>query len=509
MNADLIVVGAGPSGLTVAAEVAKLGLNVIVLERREGGHSESRAAGLVPRVTELLASRGVADRFFKESSEQQEWPFHPGHIYGGESGIKWRDSESRFDFSLRIQQWRTEKVLLGWCLDVGVDVRFGHIVEDFGEEGDGYAVMARTSSGEEVSLTAKYLVGADGGRSFVRTKLGIPFIGKDESFLAVVADVVSDYPIKTNTVHYSENGWISAYPIDESKFRFIGVHAKLGSIDVSPAKGSPVTVDEVKRYLCDLLPDIVNVDDMNIKGLSWSNRFGDALRSVSTFRSGRAFLVGEACRIHYPASGVGMNFCLQDAFNLGWKLAYVLKGYSDPSLLDSFESERKPVMDRFLQSIDSQCTLQFTFTEGGKAHRDHFREYLLPLPEVKKHFVRELSGLTHPYDSEKGSHLLSGERLPDFDLILRDGRCSWVGNELHDSEFVLLDLSGENVFQSLNVEAVAPVRVVCGHGSMLPEVMIGVKALLIRPDSYVAWATDTTPSLTEVEEVLSKWIRLP
>ena len=175
--------------------------------------------------------------------------------------------------------------------------------------------------------------------------------------------------------------------------------------------------------------------DYGIQGLRWASRFDDQMRAVPQLRQGRVLLVGESARIHYPSSGVGMNFCLQDAFNLGWKLALVVRGLAGDAVLDTYESERLPVMHALLESVKAQCALQFSFGPEAVALKRRMAQHIVPLPDVQRKLVLELCGLEAPYRSEPGSHALAGHRMPDIDLLLLDGRSASVTQLLRERHF--------------------------------------------------------------------------
>ena len=202
-----------------------------------------------------------------------------------------------------------------------------------------------------------------------------------------------------------------------------------------------------------------------------------------------------------------MNFCLQDAFNLGWKLAHVVKGLADERTLDSYDSERLPVMHALLESVKAQCVLQFNFGPEGVALKRRMSEHFIPLPDVQRKLVRELSGLEAPYPSAPGSHPLTGERCPDADVTMRDGHSMHVTELLRDRQFVLLDLEGySRQFDALAV-AGRPLVVHRVRLGRVPPELDGVKALLVRPDGYVAWASTDVGRLAEAEAEINTWLR--
>ncbi|MCU1653902.1 MAG: putative aromatic compound monooxygenase yhjG, partial [Pseudonocardia sp.] len=343
-DTDVIVVGGGPSGLTTASELALAGVRVTVLERRTQP-VESRAGTILPRVLELLDARGLADRFIERARAIKENPLIPVHIWAGMQPVHWHHLGSRFGFRLIVPQNLTEELLLERVREQGVDVRHGVTVQGVSSGPAGAEVIATTDGGDQLELSARYVVGADGGRSVVRREAGIGFEGHGATFTGIVADLRAerlgdDWRLMTD----HEHGWLTSFPFGqdgERVVRFNLVHA----VRRYAPQSEPVTEDEVRRCLRDIAGR-----DIKFDGLHWASRFTDAHRLAATFRAGRVLLVGESARIHYPSSGVGMNFCVQDAFNLGWKLAAVVNGHADESLLDTYEQERRPVAEELLRS---------------------------------------------------------------------------------------------------------------------------------------------------------------
>jgi 2-polyprenyl-6-methoxyphenol hydroxylase-like FAD-dependent oxidoreductase len=498
MDADVIVIGAGPSGLTLASEVALSGAKVLVLEKRVGV-VESRAGTLVPRVLELFDARGVADRLIVKAGQVQRWPFSGGHIWAGLKPVEWRHIDSRFGITLVCPQNLTEEVLVEVVRERHAEVRFGHEVQTLSETDNGVAVEV-LAGGTQRRLSARYLIGADGPRSTVRKALRLPFEGTAPTFTGIIADFELPFPFGSGMKSVdNEFGWGLALPFGKNATRITMVHAERR---YAP-KDEPVTIEEYTRCLRDIFGT-----DFGIKKLKWSSRYSDQLRIIPSFRHGRIFMIGESARIHYPASGVGMNFCIQDSFNLGWKLGYVLRGDADPRILDTYDSERRPVALELLRSVRAQIAMQFNFTPDGIAQKREFENRLLPLAEVNRKIGLELNGVEHPYPCAPGAHPLTGFRVPDLDLLLLNGRVTRIGELLRDQKFLLLDLSGTAAFAALEIGD-APVNVIEAFAGRRAPEHVKIKALLIRPDAYVAWATDTAPTASLAWKALSAWLKFP
>lgn len=496
LDADVIVVGAGPSGLTTAAELALQGARVLVLERRTGP-VQSRAGTILPRVLELLDSRGHSEAFIDRAKRIRANPFLLFHIWGGMQPVHWRETHAAFPYRLILPQHVTEELLRDISVRAGVVVKEGRTVVGLEQSATGVAVTVDTADGGTETWRAPYVVGADGGRSAVRKLAGIPFDGHDATFTGIIVDIPIriDWPLGRAMVD-NEHGWGASFPFgdDGESTRFNFVHAERRHAD----KSEPVTVEEVKRCLKEIFELEPEFDR-----LLWASRFTDAMRLVPRMREGRVFLVGESVRIHYPASGVGMNFCIQDAFDLAWKLGRVVTGASPDSILDSYETDRRPVVEALLESVRAQCAIQFDFTEEGMALRRMFTRDLLPLPQLNRALGLQLNGLTEPHPTAKSDHPVAGRPVPEMRLQTVDGETR-LAHLLRDGRFALLDFTGNGVFDDLS----AP-RVVVRSG-VLPQPADGwadVTAALIRPDGYVHWvSTDRTPDRDEAVARLGDWV---
>jgi 2-polyprenyl-6-methoxyphenol hydroxylase-like FAD-dependent oxidoreductase len=493
-DSNVIVVGGGPSGLVVASELALAGVDVTVYERRTG-EVQSRAGTILPRVLELLDTRGLADEFIDRARGILPNPLFGSHMWAGMKPVHWKHLDSRFGYRLVLPQTITEELLAKHALEVGVKIVHGASVTDVQQDADSVRVSMLDEQGREREATGRYLVGCDGGGSVVRQQTKIAFSGHRPTFTGIVADIVMDNPWpEGRRIYGNDRGWLASFPVGDGVTRFNLVHADRQRA----AQSEPVEVDEVRLCLREILET-----DLEFTELRWASRFSDNTALAERFSDRRVFLVGEACRVHYPASGVGMNFCIQDAFNLGWKLAAVVNGHATPELLDTYELERRPVMEALLASIATQCAIQFDFTPGGMAVKHWFETTMMPIPEVNRRLAEELNGLTEPYPVAPDDGRLAGHRVPDLELRLPD-RVTTIGRLLRGQRLLVVDLTGSDRFGDLRYDS-APIDVVSGVPLRVPAALGAVDTLIVRPDAYVAWSGTGQVGIGRIRQEIARW----
>ncbi|MBO4258510.1 FAD-dependent monooxygenase [Streptomyces griseorubiginosus] len=470
MDAEVIVVGAGPAGLMLAGELRLAGVGVTVLERLDRRTGESRGLGFTARTMEVFDQRGLLPRFGEIEISNQ------GH-FGG-LPVDFGVLDGAHQAAKTIPQSQTETVLEEWVTELGGDIRRGHEVIALKDEGDSVTVEARGPHGVE-RFTAPYLVGCDGGRSTVRKAVGFDFPGTAatmEMFLADVRGLDLEPRMIGETL---PGGMIMVGHLPGGITRLIVCER-----GTPPRRRTaPPEFDEVAAAWKRLTGgDISHGEPV------WVSSFGDATRQVTEYRRGRVLLAGDAAHIHLPAGGQGMNTGIQDAVNLGWKLAAVVQGRAPEGLLDTYHDERHQVGKRLLMNTQAQGLL---FLSGPEMQplRDVMTE-LIQYREVSRHLAGMVSGLEIRYDVGGGTNALLGRRMPQVELARRDGTRTTSTEALHTGRGVLLDLEDNAALRRRTAGWRNRVDIVTAapQGALAAERLAGSSAVLVRPDGYVAWA---------------------
>ncbi|MEV5183612.1 FAD-dependent monooxygenase [Streptomyces werraensis] len=493
MDADVVVAGAGPTGLMLACELRLAGADVVVVERLAGRTGESRAGGIHSRTLEVLDQRGVLDRFLAEGQLQPV-----GHFSG--LYVDFDESESRHPYPLMILQSAVERLLEEWAVELGVRIRWSAPVNDVRQDADGVTVGLDTQGAASATLRARYLVGCDGGRSTVRKLAGIGFPGTEPTMTALVGDVeLPDLPEEYVWVRRRPAGDYSAIAFEPGWYRVI-----TSEYDRVPGRDEPVTFEQLRESLIR-----VAGTDFGMREPRWISRFTDAARQADRYRAGRVLLAGDAAHVHFPAGGQGLNTGVQDAVNLGWKLAAVVRGQAPESLLDSYHAERHPVGERVLHNTRAQSAL----VRPG-AQTDALREVfgsLMVIDDVNRQLRHMLNALDIRYPAD-GDHPLEGRRVPDADLDTADGPAS-VHELLHAARPVLLELGGSAEVAAAVKGWADRVDLVEARSAddlwTIPAIgdIPAPAALLIRPDGHVAWAAEAgrAPRLAALRTALTTW----
>ena len=491
----VVIVGAGPTGLMLAGELALAAVDVAIVERRASQDlAGSRAGGLHARTIEILDQRGIADRFLSEGQVAQ---------VAGFAGVRLdiSDFPTRHNYGLGLWQNHIERILAGWIGELAVLIYRGREVTGCAQDDSGVDVELSDGS----SLRAEYLVGCDGGRSLIRKAAGIAFPGSDPTTSSLIAEVeMAETP--EWGIHRSAFGVHSfgrkEYQIVDGKI----VYADRGPVGVLVTEQhvGPAT----EPTLGDLSAALIAAcgTDYGVHSPIWISRFTDAARQAVAYRRGRVLIAGDAAHVHPPDGGQGLQTGVQDAVNLGWKLAQVVKGASPESLLDTYHTERHPVAARVLRNTMASTVLRRE-DDRTKALRDTISE-LLGMDEPRKRFAAMMSGLDIRYDLGDG-HPLLGRRMPDLDLITANGPLR-LFTLLHDAVPILLNL-GEPGGLDITPWAhrVQLIDAKYNGGWELPVLgaVPAPNAVLIRPDGYVAWVGDRTQ--LGLADALTTWFGPP
>jgi 3-(3-hydroxy-phenyl)propionate hydroxylase len=491
----VLVAGGGPTGLMLAAELALAGVDVNVIEQRPTQDlAGSRAGGLHARTIEVFDQRGIADRFLSEGQVAQ---------VAGFAGVSLdiSDFPTRHPYGLGLWQNHIERILAGWVRELGVPIHYGTEVTGFTQDPTG--VHVTLSDGR--SMTAEYLVGCDGGRSLVRKTAGIEFPGWDPTTSSLIAQVeMAEEP--ELGIRHDARGTHALGKVEYEVRNGEVVYQKGGRV------GVVITEEHVGATTEPTLEDIrqgliaVYGTDYGVHSPAWISRFTDMARQAASYHKGRVLLAGDAAHVHSPVGGQGLNIGVQDAVNLGWKLAQVVKGSSPDSLLDTYDAERHPVAARVLRTTMAQVALSRQ-DDGAKAVKDVLTE-LLRMEEPRRALAAEMSGLGVRYALGEG-HPLVGRRMPDFDLVTADGPRR-VYAFLHRAQSVLLNLGELGGFDITPwVDRVQSVDATYAGSWDLPAVgtVTAPTAVLIRPDGYVAWVGDRTDK--GLAEALTTWFGPP
>ncbi|MFI8215453.1 FAD-dependent monooxygenase [Streptomyces sp. NPDC085932] len=458
---SVIVVGAGPVGLLLAGDLAAAGVPVTLLEKRPHRISNlSRAFVLHARTLEQLDARGLADEL-----EAAGRPLSSLRLFGRLS-IDLSTLPSRFNHLLVIPQYEVEKVLRRRAVEAGVDIRHETELTGLTQDMDGVTVELRTADGRTRSLRAAYAVGTDGMRSAVREAIGLPFPGRSAIRSVVLADVrLAEEPENLLTVNAVGDAFAFLAPFGDGYHRVIAWNR---ARDVPDSE--PLGLDEVRE-----VTRLALGRDFGMHDARWMSRFHSDERQVPAYRVGRVFLAGDAAHVHTPAGGQGMNTGLQDAANLGWKLAAVVRGHADRALLDSYQSERHPVGRAVLRSSGGIVRLAMAKSPWTLALRAALTGFLNSVGPARRRAVGEITGIGYRYPAPRGAHRLTGTRVPD--VALEGGR---LHEALRGGRFVLIApeayRDGGGRADRLTVEHWRS-----GRGT----------TVLVRPDGYVAWAAES------------------
>ena len=470
---DVIIAGCGPTGAMLAAELRLHDVRVLVLEKDTEPASAARIVGLHIRSVELMAMRGLLDRMLERGRQRPAAGFFAAIAKPVPPGL-----DSAHAYLLGIPQPVVVQLLEDHAVALGAEVRHGAAVAGFEQDDDG--VTVELANGEH--LRTRYLVGCDGARSTVRKQLGVAFPGepsRNETLMGELEVGVPPEEIAAKVAEISETDKrFSLRPAGPGVYRVIVPVAGVSD----PAR--PPTLEDFQRQL-----RAVAGTDFGVHSPRWLSRFGDATRLAEQYRVGRVLLAGDAAHIHPPLGGQGLNLGVQDAFNLGWKLAAQVRGWAPASLLDTYQAERHPVAADVLDNTRAQLELTST-APGAQAVRRLFAE-LMDLDEVNRLLIEKIAAIGLRYDFGPGPDLL-GRRLRDLDL-----QPGTLYGRLHRGRGLLLDRTGglNTGGWSDRVDHLAD-----------PTAPLDVAAVLLRPDGHVAWIGDDQQDL---DAHLARWFGAP
>jgi len=486
----VVIAGAGPTGLMLAGELALAGIDVAIVERRATQDlAGSRAGGLHSRTIEVFDQRGIANRFLSEGQKAQVAGFAAVRL-------DISDFPTRHPYGLGLWQNHIERILAGWVRELAVPIYYG--IEVTGLAQDDTGVDVHVSDGQR--LRAEYLAGCDGGRGLVRKAAGIDFPGWDPTVSSLIAQVEMaeepDLGIRRTPSGMHALGKVE-YEIKDGEV----VYKPGGTVGVMLTESHVGTSDPTLRDLSEGLIAVYGTD-YGIHNPTFISRFTDMTRQAAAYRDRRVLLAGDAAHVHSPVGGQGLNTGVQDAVNLGWKLAQVVKGISPDSLLDTYHAERHPVAARVLRKTMAQTALM-RVDDRIEALRDTVSE-LLSMDEPRKRFAAMMSGLDIHYDLGEG-HPLLGRRMPDLDVVTANGPLR-VFTLLHKARPVLLNLGEPGGFDITSwADRVQSIDAKYSGEWELPVLgaVTAPSGVLIRPDGYVAWVGDA--SQAGLADALTTW----
>lgn len=465
---DVVVVGAGAVGLWLAGELRLAGVGVVVIEQAVERSPHSRGLNTHARTVEVLDMRGMAEAHVAEGRAVPT-----AHFAALSARLDMSVLDSRFPFMLVLPQVRTEERFAERAAGMGAELRLGHRVTGVDQDDAGVQVTVDGPDGAYVER-ARLVVGCDGARSTVRSAAGIEFDGHGATRTAAIGDVeLSEPPEQGAMSFHGPRGSLIVVPMPSGRYRLVVKDVERLTVP----RSLELTLEELRESTRRILGT-----DLGARNPTWLARVGNDARLARAYRCGRILLAGDAAHIHPPQGGQGLNVGVQDAMNLGWKLAAQLRGAAPDWLLDSYERERRPVGASVIESSSAQEELASATTPPEIAVRDLVAEMLANHPEVNRSVAERVSGLAVAYPAPQGSHPLAGHRAPDLRLDASCGR-GRVFELLRNGRFALIAQGDRPAFRPIEHPALNQATI---HPDEVPG-WTDAEAALVRPDGYFAW----------------------
>src|ERR671916_1162205 len=485
---EVLVVGAGPTGLMLAGDLARAGVDCTVLERRAEESNLTRAFAVHARTLEMLDARGLADNLVATGARGRALREF------GKLEVDLSQLPTRFPYVLVTPQYNTERVLEEHAGALGAQIVRGAEVVGLRQDNDGVELDVRYRDGTLGTRRAMYAVGTDGVGSTVRRALALPFPGRSAVQSVMLADVrLSEEPEEVLTVDATGEGFSFLAPFGDGWYRVIAWDRRRQLPD-----DAPVELDEIR----DITQRVLGTD-YGMHNPRWMSRFHSDERQVTKYRAGRVFLAGDAAHVHSPAGGQGMNAGLQDAANLGWKLAAAVHGWAPDGLLDSYHTERHPIGRAVVRGSGALLRLALAQSPVTRAARWVLANVVGRFGSPPALVSRAVSGVGIAYATPRGEHRLVGRRGPDIRLVPGKAGKTRLYEIWGGGRFVLLPPAGARA--AIGRRWTARVDSAPPADATLPMV-------LVRPDGYVAWATDETAPASRDEALrtaLTRWCGQP